>query len=148
MVTNTQSCSWREWQPARTCGPLKRDTDVCHVGPSKEGVKKINPSVFFSNLWSNSTPFGPIQPEASEQKHQLSHCIKVSLLGAQSREEKLEADLEGYTGIIQHTKLGGGHSKKIIHEDWRDLEEAGLGISFPDWDFSYCAGEKAMTKVV
>lgn len=79
---------------------------------------------------------------------QLSHCIKVSLLGAQSREEKLEVDLEGYTGIMQHTKLGGGHSKKIIHEDWRDLEEAGLGISFPDWDLSYCAGEKVMTKVV
>lgn len=79
---------------------------------------------------------------------QLSHCIKVSLLEAQSGAQKLEVDREGYTGIIQHAKLGSGHSKRIIHEDWRDLEEADLGISFPDWDLSYGAGEKAMTKVV
>lgn len=76
MVTSTQSCSWRERQPARTCGLLKRDTDIGHVGPSQEGVKKINPSVFFSNLCSHSAPFGPIQPEASEQKHPVESLYK------------------------------------------------------------------------
>lgn len=55
-------------------------------------------------------------------------------------------DLGGQTDYLAHQNKG--HSRRIIHEDWKDLEGGDLGISFPDWDLSYFAGGRIMKKVI
>lgn len=71
--------------------------------------------------------------------------MKISLLGSQNKEAG-----GGYGGTNRDylAHQNKGHSRRIIHEDWKDLEGRGLGISFPDWDLSYFGGGRTMKKVI
>lgn len=78
-------------------------------------------------------PFGPVQPEAREQKSSLEQHIEVSILRTQSREMSWEGIWMGKQRLSRTPGMGwGGSTPRESLRKTRGIWKRGLGISFPD----------------